>query len=551
VFSGLAKTSSRQRKIVEVVLRHGWGFMRGLLIGGKTEEPSLPPPTVLCNILVELGPVYVKLGQLLSTRPDLLPPPYIEALTSLQAEVPPVGWEAVEIIIRKQLPQPLEEIFTIIDHQPVAAGSIAQTHRATRVDGREVALKIQRPGIERVVEQDIRLLRGLARLVNRTQVGQYYNLVSVVDEFASALRAELNFTQEASYTDTLRRNLSKSYWFDPQQMVLPEIHWDLTSEKLLVMEWLNGVPLLLAELRGANHGGDASAERRAIADLIVRAYFQQFYIDGIFHADPHPGNLFYLATGKIALIDFGLMGRLDPRTQQILIEMILAIANLDAKRCSQLTLDLAESTIPVNLAHLENDFDRLLRRYYNLNISEINFSQLTYQALQIAQKHRMRLPSNMGLYAKTLANLEGVARQLDPDFNLVERIKPLMADLFRQRLVGHAPLQDLLRAALDIKNLSLEAPRQLEMLLDRVTSETLQWNVAVRGLDPFRRSLDAVGNRLTFSIVTAAILIGAAMIFSQAPSNPIFFWVSGLLFVLASLIGLWLIFSMIRSGRVK
>jgi ubiquinone biosynthesis protein len=551
VFSGLAKTSSRQRKIVEVVLRHGWGFMRGLLIGGKTEEPSLPPPTVLCNILVELGPVYVKLGQLLSTRPDLLPPPYIEALTSLQAEVPPVGWEAVEIIIRKQLPQPLEEIFTIIDHQPVAAGSIAQTHRATRVDGREVALKIQRPGIERVVEQDIRLLRGLARLVNRTQVGQYYNLVSVVDEFASALRAELNFTQEASYTDTLRRNLSKSYWFDPQQMVLPEIHWDLTSEKLLVMEWLNGVPLLLAELRGANHGGDASAERRAIADLIVRAYFQQFYIDGIFHADPHPGNLFYLATGKIALIDFGLMGRLDPRTQQILIEMILAIANLDAKRCSQLTLDLAESTIPVNLAHLENDFDRLLRRYYNLNISEINFSQLTYQALQIAQKHRMRLPSNMGLYAKTLVNLEGVARQLDPDFNLVERIKPLMADLFRQRLVGHAPLQDLLRAALDIKNLSLEAPRQLEMLLDRVTSETLQWNVAVRGLDPFRRSLDAVGNRLTFSIVTAAILIGAAMIFSQAPSNPIFFWVSGLLFVLASVIGLWLIFSMIRSGRVK
>jgi ubiquinone biosynthesis protein len=551
VFSGLAKTSSRQRKIVEVVLRHGWGFMRGLLLGGKTEEPSLPPPTVLCNILVELGPVYVKLGQLLSTRPDLLPPPYIEALTSLQAEVPPVGWEAVEIIIRKQLPQPLEEIFTIIDHQPVAAGSIAQTHRATRVDGREVALKIQRPGIERVVEQDIRLLRGLARLVNRTQVGQYYNLVSVVDEFASALRAELNFTQEASYTDTLRRNLSKSYWFDPQQMVLPEIHWDLTSEKLLVMEWLNGVPLLLAELRGTNHGGDASAERRAIADLIVRAYFQQFYIDGIFHADPHPGNLFYLATGKIALIDFGLMGRLDPRTQQILIEMILAIANLDAKRCSQLTLDLAESTIPVNLAHLENDFDRLLRRYYNLNISEINFSQLTYQALQIAQKHRMRLPSNMGLYAKTLANLEGVARQLDPDFNLVERIKPLMADLFRQRLVGHAPLQDLLRAALDIKNLSLEAPRQLEMLLDRVTSETLQWNVAVRGLDPFRRSLDAVGNRLTFSIVTAAILIGAAMIFSQAPSNPIFFWVSGLLFVLASLIGLWLIFSMIRSGRVK
>lgn len=551
MFSGLSQTSSRQRKIVNVVLRHGWGYMRVLLLGGKAEEPSLPPPKVLCNILVELGPVYVKLGQLLSTRPDLLPPPYIEALTSLQAEVPPVDWQAVEAVIRKQLQKPIEETFAIIHRQPVAAGSIAQTHRATLIDRREVALKIQRPGIDRVVEQDIRLLRGLARLVNRTQVGRYYNLLSIVEEFATALRAELNFTQEASSTDLLRRNLSKSNWFDPQQLVLPEIYWDLTSEKLLVMEWLHGVPLLAGDFKGTNHGGDAKAERRAIADLIVRAYFQQFYIDGIFHADPHPGNLFYLDSGRVALIDFGMMGRLDPRTQQILIELILAIANLDGKRCSQLTLELAESTQPVNLSHLENDFDRLLRRYYNLNLSAINFSQLIYQVLQIAQKHQIRVPSNMGLYAKTLANLEGVARQLNPDFNLVEQVKPLMADLFRQRLIGHAPLQDLLRAALDIKTLSLDAPRQLEMLLDRVTSETLQWNVAVRGLEPFRRTLDAVGNRLTFGIVTAAILIGAAMIFAQAPSNPIFYWVSGILFVAASLIGLWLIISMIRSGRVK
>jgi ubiquinone biosynthesis protein len=183
---------------------------------GKLKNLHCHPHKVLCNILVELGPVYVKLGQLLSTRPDLLPPPYIEALTSLQAEVPPVAWEAVEAVIRKQLQQPIEEIFAIIHHQPVAAGSIAQTHRATLIDGREVALKIQRPGIDRVVEQDIRLLRGLARLVNRTAVGQYYNLVSVVEEFASALRAELNFTQEASYTDTLRRNLSKSFGSIPK-----------------------------------------------------------------------------------------------------------------------------------------------------------------------------------------------------------------------------------------------------------------------------------------------------------------------------------------------
>jgi ubiquinone biosynthesis protein len=551
VFSGLKKISSRQRKIIQVILRHGWGYMRGLLLGGKPEEPSLPPPKVLSNILVDLGPVYIKLGQLLSTRPDLLPPRYIEALTTLQAEVPSVPWDDVEAVIRQQLPQPLEEIFSVINPQPVAAGSIAQTHRATRVDGREVAVKIQRPGIDKTIEQDIKLLRGLARLVNRTEFGRYYNLISVVEEFAATLRAELKFTQEASYADLLRSNLSKSYWFDPERLVIPQIHWDITTEKLLVMEWLYGVPLLLANFRGTKYGGNANAERQAICDLLVRVYFQQFYIDGFFHADPHPGNLFYLQDERIALIDCGMVGRLDPKTQQILIELILAIANLDPRRCSQLTLALAGSTQNVNLANLENDFDRLLRRYYNLNLSEINFSLLIYEVLQTARRNKINLPSNMGLYAKTIANLEGVARQLDPDFNLVEQIKPLMADLFRKRLVGIAPLQDFLRTVLDIKSLSLEAPRQIEMLLDRVTSESLQWNVALRGLDPFRRTLDSVGNRLSFSIVTAAILIGAAMIFSKDPSNPIFFWVSGILFVVASLIGLWLIFSMIRSGRVK
>jgi predicted unusual protein kinase regulating ubiquinone biosynthesis (AarF/ABC1/UbiB family) len=551
VFSKLKKISSRQRKIAQVILRHGWGYAIGLLLGGKAEEPSLPPPRVLSNILVDLGPVYVKLGQLLSTRPDLLPPPYIEALAALQADVPSVAWETVEAVIRSQLTEPLEAVFSVVNPQPVAAGSIAQTHRATIRDGREVALKIQRPGIERIIEQDIKVLYGLARLVNRTEFGRYYNLVSLVEEFAVTLRAELNFTQEASYADLLRRNLSKSYWFDPQRLLIPQIHWDLTTEKLLVMEWLDGVPLLLAEFKGTKYAGNANAERQAILDLLIRVYFQQFYIDGVFHADPHPGNLFYLDDERIALIDFGMIGRLDPRTQQILIELILAIANLDPQRCSQLTLDLAESTQPVNLANLENDFARLLRRYYNLNLSEINFSQLIYEVLQTARKNKIRLPSNLGLYAKTIANLEGVARKLDPDFNMIDQIKPLMADLFRRRLVGTAPLQDFLRTALDLKTLSLEAPRLVEILLNRVASETLQWNVALRGLEPFRRSLDSVGNRLSFSIVTAAILIGAAMIFSKDPSNPIFFWVSGILFVVASLIGLWLIFSMIRNGRVK
>ncbi|HEY9739900.1 MAG TPA: AarF/ABC1/UbiB kinase family protein [Coleofasciculaceae cyanobacterium] len=546
----LTQTSSRQRDIIEVVFRNGWDYMRGLLTGGKAGEPQLPTPAVLRNILVDLGPVYVKLGQLLSTRPDLLPGEYVEALTDLQANVPPVPWSEVELLIRQQLQQPLEETFAAINPQAVAAGSIAQTHRATLKNGQDVALKVQRPGIEAVVAQDISIVRGLADLVSRTDFGQNYDLVGLAEEFATALQAELDFTQEASYTDQLRRNLSTSRWFNPKQLVVPEIYWDLTTKKLMVMEWLDGVPILLAQLPAIRDGKDADTQRKEITTLLFRAFFQQLYIDGFFHADPHPGNLFYLSDGRIALLDCGMVGRLDPRTQQILTEMLLAIVDLDAQRCSQLTLQLAESEQPVSLSRLENDYDRMLRKYYNLSLSQIKFSQVFYEVLQVSRNNKIRLPSSMGLYAKTLANLEGVARSFDPEINLIDQIKPLMTDLFRRQLLGDNPLQTMLRTALDIKSLSLQTPRQLELLLDRVTSETLRWNITIRDLDPLRRSVDDSANRLSFSIVVGSLIMGAAIISSSAQTGQLTF-ISNILFATASFLGLWLIVSILRSGRLR
>ncbi len=316
----LTQTVPRQREIIEVFLRNGWDYMRRLLTGGKADEPQLPTPAVLKNILVDLGPVYVKLGQLLSTRPDLLSAGYIDELSTLQDEVPPVPWLEIEVLLRQQLKTPLEQAFKTINHVPVAAGSIAQTHRATLIDGREVALKVQRPGIDITVAQDIALIQGIADLVARTDFGKTYEIKSIAEEFTKALEAELDFTREAGYTDQLRKNLSHSRWFDPQQIVVAEIYWELTTEKLMVMEWLEGVPILSANFNSNNNGKDPATERKAITTLLFRAFFQQLYIDGFFHADPHPGNLFYLHDGRIALLDCGMVGRLDPRTQQILTE---------------------------------------------------------------------------------------------------------------------------------------------------------------------------------------------------------------------------------------
>ncbi len=542
----LTQNTSRQKDIAEVLFRNGWDYMRGLITGGKPDQPRLPSPTVLCNILIELGPVYVKLGQLLSTRPDILSAKYIDALTDLQANVPPVEWNEIEYLIEQELGQPISNVFSNIEKNAIAAGSIGQVHRATLKDGQQVALKVQRPGIDEIVDQDIALIKNLAELVALSDFGKDFDITALAEEFTNALQAELDFTLEAKYTETLRRNSQESPWYDPKQIILPQVYWQITTTKILTIEWLEGKPILEAQLPSQNQ----AQKRRETTTLLFRAFFQQIYIDGFFHADPHPGNIFYLEDGRIALLDCGMVGKLDPRTQQILTEMLLAVVDLDAQRCSQLTLELAESGQPMSLDRLTNDYDRMLRKYFNLSLSELNFSEVFYEILQVSRDNKLRLPSNMGLYAKTLANLEGVARGFDPEVNLLNQIKPLMVELFRRQLLGDSPLETALRTALDIKSLYLRSPRQVELFLDRLTSETLKWNISLRDFDLLRLGIDDSANRLSFSIIVGSLIMGAAIISSSETSNQ-FSVISNILFTAASVLGLWLVVSILRSGGLK
>ena len=546
----LTKNTSRQREIAEVVFRNGWDYARGLLTGDKADEPRLPSPEVLRNVLIELGPVYVKLGQLLSTRPDLLPGRYVETLTDLQANVPPVPWAQVEALIRLELGQPIEAVFSNIDRNAIAAGSIGQVYSAVLVSGQKVALKVQRPGIDIVVAQDISLIKSLAELVSRTEFGKNFDIIGLAEEFSSALVAELDFTTEAEYTEQLRQNLTDTNLFDTKRLVIPQIFNDLTTTKLLTIEWLDGVPILEATIPPTRDDKNEASQRSELTTVLFRAFFKQVYVDGFFHADPHPGNIFYLSDGRLALLDCGMVGRLDPRTQQILTEMLLAIVDLDARRCSQLTLELAEGGQQVNLNRLTSDYDIMLRKYYNRSISQINFSEVIYEVLQVSRNNKIRLPSNMGLYAKTLANLEGVARGFYPQVNLLDQIRPLMAGVFRRQLLGERPEETLLRIGLDLKSLSLRSPRLVELLLDRVTSETLKWNLNIPRLDILALSLEDSANRLSFSILVGSLIMGAAIISTGSATTQVSV-LSNVLFAVASLLGLWLIFSILRSGRLK
>lgn len=546
----LPQTSQRQKEILEIVLGNGWDYMRGVLTLGKTENPQIPTPEVLKKILVELGPFYVKLGQLLSTRPDLLPANYIEALTALQAQVPPVAWTDIEIVITEQLAKPIEQVFKYINTQPIAAGSIGQIHRATLLSGEEVAIKVLRPGIEKIVAQDSALIKGIADLVALTEFGQSYDVVNLAEEFIKAVNAELDFTQEGHYTDQLRYNLTQSRWSEPKQLVIPKIYWDLTNSKLLVLEWLEGKQILEADVSRPETEQTISQRKSEITRILFRSFFQQIYIDGFFHADPHPGNIFYLDDGRVALIDCGMVGRLDPQTQQILTELLLAIVDLDAKRCSQLTIKLSESVVPITLVQLEVDYERMLRKYYNLNLNQINFSEVVYELLQIARRNRIKLPGNLGLFAKSLANLEGTARKFNPDINILEEVKPLLTNILEQQLIGSTPLQTALRTVLDLKSFSLKSPRQIEVLLDGLTSETLNVNLKIRDLDNLRRSLDNSANRLAFSVIIGSLIIGAAIVTASTQSRQLTI-ISTVLFATASFIGLWLVVGILRSGRLR
>lgn len=546
----LAQNTSRQKDIAEVIFRNGWDYAKGLITNGKPDKPRLPSPEVLRNILVELGPVFVKLGQLLSTRPDLLPGKYVDALTDLQARVPPVDWIEVENLIKQELGQPIEQVFREIEQTAIAAGSIGQVHQAILLDETKVALKVQRPRIEAIVTQDIAILKNLAELASLTDFGKDFDIVALAEEFSEALIAELDFTSEAQYTEKLQRNLNNSKWIDPQQIAVPKVYWEITTSKLLTIEWLEGKPILEAEIPATKDGKDFNILRREATTIIFRSFFQQIYVDGFFHADPHPGNIFYLDDGRVAFLDCGMIGRLDPRTQQILTDMLLAVVDLDAPRCAQLTIELAEAGQPVSIDRLTSDYDKMLRKYFNLSIAEINFSEVFYEILQLSRDNKIHLPSNMGLYAKTLANLEGVARSFDPEINLLNQVKPLISDLLRRQLLGSSPTETLLRAALDLKSLSLRSPRMTDVLLDRLTSETLKWNFSIRELDILRLTLDDSANRLSFSILVGSLIMGAAIISSNATTNQLSI-VSNTLFAFASFLGMWLIISILRSGRLR
>jgi predicted unusual protein kinase regulating ubiquinone biosynthesis (AarF/ABC1/UbiB family) len=533
---------SRQAEIIEIVARNGWGYFRSQIsFDTKSEKPSLPLPDVLRQILIELGPTFVKLGQILSTRPDLLSPEYIQALETLQDEVPALSWSEVAPILEAELQRSLTQSFTEIEPEAIAAGSLAQVHRGKLFNDQVVAIKVQRPGIRRVIEQDLEVLKFLAELF-KDALGEAYDLPGLVEEFRTSILGELDFRREARNIEQLGSNLANSALWPRGQVVVPKVYGNLTSERVLTMEWIEGIKLTEVNL--------PEPRKKALAALATQVIMQQMFLDGFFHADPHPGNFLYVGgetEDRIALLDFGMVAILDPRTQQILTDLLTGIVYEQPRQVAQAIRELGFTRLEIDIRAIESSFDRLLRRFYTRPLEEINMAELLNEALRIPRENKIQMPGTIGLFAKAVTNVEGIARRLDPLFPFVDVARPVIERSIQQRLFGPNILQDTARSSLYLSRFLIQFPQRLEILVDRLERSELGVNLRWRDRSEFQQSWSKAMRRLSLAVIAVGTMLSGSQLLaagssvsSTLPPGFTLLWSQGLL-IAGFTLGVWLI----------
>ena len=544
----------REAEILKVVSRHGWSYVQTRLSPGSitsaqeaaaAENPSLPLPQVLAQVLTELGPTYVKLGQLLSTRPDLLSSDYIEALESLQSNVPPVPWEEIKPQLEADLGTDISEVFTEFEEKVIAAGSLGQIYRAQLPDGQTVAVKVQRPGIRNLIESDLQVLQDLVERFKNRQSGEIFDLQGLLDEFSTSILSELDFRREARNTIEMGENLDQSHFWSKGEICVPKVYSEWSSERVLVLEWVEGTPILKAEL--------PSNQRVQVARWVAQMLLNQFFIDGFFHADPHPGNFFYHSNEKdyyLILLDCGMVSRLDPRTRNILLDLFIGIIDANPRQMAQALYDVGYTREAVNIAAMENEVDRVLRSNYTRALSELKLAELIQEILDIPRRNHIQLPGTIGLFIKALTNAEGVARSLDPDFSFIEVGRPVMKRASRQRYFSPARLQETTyKSVLALDSLS-GLPQRLDSLFDRLEVSELSLSWTWREQNEFQQTLNQGVRRLSLALLSVgAIGSGALLVASKSQaastiSGYTLFWGNGLL-IGGLAIALWLVFEFI------
>ncbi len=587
----------RRVEIASILLKYGWdalifklslfdflppGLRQKLAVSSflrqeaENEETDLdlvlPLPAVLRQILEELGPTFVKLGQVLSTRADLLPQPYIDELAKLQEQVSPAPWTEMEAVIlgeynarHAQPARSVYDIFPEFDTIPLAAGSLGQVYKAKIRDPKgemvSAIIKVLRPGIEHVIEADIAVLLDFARLLTtRTNWGKWNNISGLAEEFSNIIRNETDFTLEAANTETIGRNLHRDYG---SLVRTPTVFWEYTTRRVMAIEFMHGAKV--SALFPRKNGEDPPIsltlpQRQRIAQNLTVAFLRQIFVDGFFHADPHPGNVMFQfrdgdlnAMPTLVLIDFGMVGRLDPRSREILIDFLLAMIQFDAARATDRILEYGHPQAPIDKQRLTIELDHVMREFLGKPVGEVQIGKLLQRVMDLMIQYRVRMPTSFLMIARVLVTTEGICRQLDKDYMLINVAEPFIRTMVQRQFTSMMSAQEMMRIAVDWKNLLLKTPRRIDDLLAAANSGQLRIEYEVRNLARLERTLTVIGNKVAFSLLTAALIMGAALL-APIPSGPHimgFHALSFFTFVMGGVLGLWLLISILRSGQLK
>jgi ubiquinone biosynthesis protein len=535
----------RLGEIAQVAARHGFGY---LIDGRRGRDAVEGAPTArgrhLREMLDELGPTFVKFGQVLSTRPDIVPPDIISELRGLQDDVRPFPFADVERVVQEELGQSIERLFVEFDEVPLASASIGQVHRAVLPNGRRVAVKVQRPNAPATIESDIQLLDQAARLVvERVHALDFVDTRELVDEFARSIRQELDYRLEARNAEAFHHNFAGH-----PHVSVPRVYWSYTRPRVLTLEYLEGVQVADIEL-------DAWSleQRRRLAYLISEAWMTMIFRHGFFHGDPHPANILVLGPERIGLVDFGLAGRLTDRDLSKLTRLFIDAINENVEVLPKRLAELGVRYPREREQEFVSELHAIYARYYGASLREIDPMQVIREAFALIYRMNMRLPTRYVLLDKAVATVGSVGVDLYPDFNVFEVARPYARSLMLERFTPERVLRRANREGWQLAHIARELPYQVHDTLEQIREGQVEIGFVHKGLDEFMHKLDVLANRLVIALVVTGGLIGSSLIGILSNASPLLLGINVISFVgfiFSGVLGMWLLWSVIRSGRL-
>ena len=553
LFHRTFRSIKRYREILGVLVRYGFSDLLGRLRmeyyvklkrkRAKEEIASLTTAARARLALQELGPTFIKLGQILSLRPDLIPLEFAEEFEKLQDEVPPFGFDPVKECIEHELNAPLSELFASFEETPIAAASIAQVHRAFLKDSSEVAVKVKRPGVDRIIEADLAILFDLARLVGR-RIPEIalYDPVGIVEQFAKSIRRELDFQREGRNIDRFARHFRGD-----QTIHVPKVYWNYATARILTMEFIHGIKV--SELWESDPPG---LDRKVVALNGAKAVLKQVFEVGFFHADPHPGNIFVLEGNVIAPLDYGIMGSLDPQMMEHMGGLLAGILDKDVDKILRVFLHIGIMHEDVDLRALRADISDFMDQYYRIPLYQLDVGRIIEEIIEVVRRYKIRIPADYTLMGKALITVEGTARQLDPEFDVISLAKPYMTKLMIRKIDPRRQAKRLTTMIGDYSRLLRVLPEDLTQMMSQIRKGEVKAQFEHKGLDCLILELERSSNRLSFSMVIAALIIGSSLVM-QLGKGPQFlgFPLIGIVgYLIAAVLGLWLAVAILRSGKL-